>query len=107
MYHKRHDENAYVAYVRGKRCNDAKSFFYEISASFQFPFYFGENWDALDECLQDLEWLKFEKIVLVISNYSVLLENNIDSKKTALRCITSAMKYWDNENISFDVIINN
>jgi hypothetical protein len=29
----------------------------EFAASFQFPYYFGENWPAFDECINDLSWL--------------------------------------------------
>ena len=32
---------AYVSYLRGKRCKTEDLFFMEISASFQFPDYYG------------------------------------------------------------------
>lgn len=32
----------------------------------RFPFYFGWNWDAFEECLHDLSWLPEEAPILVI-----------------------------------------
>jgi RNAse (barnase) inhibitor barstar len=49
------------------------SLFDEIAASFQFPWYFGENWDALDECLNDLAWLPARSYLLGIMDASQVL----------------------------------
>jgi len=46
-----------VRLVRGAKMRTTARLFDEISAAFQFPCYFGENWDALDECLNDIDWL--------------------------------------------------
>ncbi|MCO5164902.1 MAG: barstar family protein [Planctomycetes bacterium] len=38
-----------------------------LAAGLEFPAYFGWNWDAVDDCLQDLAWLgAWEGIVLVV-----------------------------------------
>ena len=39
----------------------------------QFPWYFGENWDALAECLTDLDWLPADQYVLAIDQADQLL----------------------------------
>ena len=48
--------------------------FDETAAALQFPDYFGENWDAFDECLSDMDWLPVSVgIVLVIDDPLVVL----------------------------------
>jgi len=44
----------------------------ELARVFRFPDYFGENWDALDECLRDLEWLPARGYLLRVHNAEAL-----------------------------------
>lgn len=37
-----------------------------VAAAMQFPDYFGNNWDALDECLGDMDWLPSDGYLLVL-----------------------------------------
>jgi hypothetical protein len=46
-----------VRFLRGSKMKTERGLFDELSAAFQFPYYFGDNWDALDECMADLSWL--------------------------------------------------
>ncbi len=43
-----------------------------IAKEMRFPSYFGRNWDALDECLRDLEWVPAEGYVLFFRGAEVL-----------------------------------
>lgn len=45
-----------------------KELFAVIASAMQFPDYFGHNWDALDECLCDMDWLPAEGYLLVLRN---------------------------------------
>jgi hypothetical protein len=68
--------------VRGTKCRTSSGLFDEIAAAWQFPPYFGANWDALDECLGDLEWLPAKAYVLVVTEADQLLA---DEPPDALR----------------------
>ena len=102
---------AYGSYLRGKKCRTENDFFSEVAASFQFPFYYGENWDAFDECIQDLEWLKFTKILVIFDDFSLsfrdqpelqlLLQNRV------IEYWSRAIKYWESENKTVEVWLNN
>jgi RNAse (barnase) inhibitor barstar len=52
---------------------DQKSvLFRDIGAALHFPSYYGQNLDALAECLSDLSWIPATMVVLVIRNFSFL-----------------------------------
>lgn len=70
--------------VRGSSMRDQDGLFAELSAAWQFPPYFGWNWNALDECINDLDWLAWlegihhmrphpDVFVMLISDASQLL----------------------------------
>ena len=59
--------------VRGSKSQTAAALFDEMAAALQFPYYFGENWDALDECLNDLEWLDASGLILIFTEAERLL----------------------------------
>ncbi len=62
-------------WLRGSKMRTANGVFDEFAAALQFPPYFGENWDALDECLNDLDWLQGEGAALFILDADQLLQD--------------------------------
>lgn len=102
---------AYTSYLRGKRCKNETLFFYEVSASFQFPYYFGENWPAFDECICDLEWLNISKVFVVIDDFSQMFSGQAENQKNlqerVIRYFSDMIEYWKSENIPVEVWLNN
>lgn len=45
---------AWVPVINGAECPDEQTFFSEAANALNFPTYFGGNWDAFRECLNDL-----------------------------------------------------
>jgi len=105
------ESKAYAAYLRGKRCKTEDSFFHEVSAAFQFPYYFGENWPAIDECLCDLEWLNAQKIFVVIDDFSCMFseQKHIQSvlQNRVVKYFDIMVKYWNEQGIPVEVWLNN
>ena len=62
-------------WLRASKMRTANALFVEFAAALQFPPYFGENWDALDECLNDLEWLDGDGAALFILDADQLLQD--------------------------------
>src|SRR6516162_7921723 len=67
------DTPVVVKRIRGHKAKSTAALFDEMAAALQFPSYFGENWNALDECLNDLEWLPGDGYVLVFERAPDLL----------------------------------
>ena len=68
----------------GSRCRSTSSFLREIGHALRFPPYYGANWDALDECIHDLDWLPSGGVVLVIRHSSELLVDEPSERLTTL-----------------------
>lgn len=65
-----------VRRVRGRKMTTAQGLFDEMAAALQFPAYFGENWNAFDECISDMDWLPLVGglAILVSEPHKVLAE---------------------------------
>lgn len=102
---------AYVSYLRGKHCKTEDDFLIEVAASFQFPYYYGENWPAFDECIQDLEWLNFSKIFVIFDDFGETFCNqpSIQSilQDRVVEYFGRAADYWELEGKTFEVWLNN
>lgn len=74
------DRRVVVRVIRGAKAATEGELFDEMSAALQFPYYFGENWNAIDECLTDLEWLSGDSYVLFFTDSAQLLAQEPPSR---------------------------
>jgi hypothetical protein len=72
-----------VRELRGSKMSTVSALFDEFAAALQFPYYFGENKDAFDECMRDLD--EFVGIaagyVLVIRDAEQVLSAEPDQRR--------------------------
>jgi hypothetical protein len=81
--------------LRGKKMTTIQSAFDEIGAAFQFPWYFGENWAAFDECLNDPDWMPALATVVVVTDSSALFASERARDKLAARFIATLRRAID------------
>jgi RNAse (barnase) inhibitor barstar len=83
-----------VRILRGMQCATKEGVLDEFARGLDFPEYFGRNWDALEDCLTDLEWLSAEAYVLVITNADHVLKKSPGDLKTLAGILASAAAHW-------------
>ena len=60
----------------------------------EFPDYFGHNWDALEECLTDLEWLPAKGYIVLITDAAHVLSHDESEYETFLEILRDAGEAW-------------
>src|SRR5438477_6914733 len=104
----RFDSEASVEYLRaeagkqewrlysldGYKISDKKSFLEKIARAMKFPDYFGKNWDALNDCLTDMEWARGAGYILLYQFPDRFVKKNPDEWKVAVDIFNTAIEFW-------------
>lgn len=62
-----------------------------IASKLAFPDWFGDNWDALEDCLSDLSWREGEGHVLVFEGFQGLPADDVGVLREVL---AAAAEFW-------------
>ncbi len=85
----------HLVLLRGSKCKTVSALLAEFAKAFDFPEYFGHNWDALEECLTDLEWLPAKGYVVLLSDAElVLTKAEADEWATLVEVLNDAGEAW-------------
>jgi len=80
--------------IKGRHCKTPANLFAEFARALEFPDYFGHNWDALEECLADLEWLPAKGYILLITDAGCVLPGDEEEYETFLEILRDAGEAW-------------
>ncbi|MGH7626152.1 MAG: barstar family protein [Gemmatimonadaceae bacterium] len=100
--------------LRGRHMQTVTTLCDEMGAALQFPYYFGGNFNAIEDCLTDLDWLPGNSYVLVVTDApSVLARADPDDVEAFLALLARVHEYWQHggdapgsEPVPFDVILH-
>jgi hypothetical protein len=88
-------KKAVVRMIRGKKSQTIDELFNEVSAALQFPYYFGENWAAFNECIYDLDWVPGESYILMFGDANLLLQHESPADfRVLMSILTEARENW-------------
>ena len=83
-----------VRTLDGGRCRTKRTFLAEIARVLGFPAHFGGTWDALEDCLTDLEWLPGAGYRVVILAADRLLAREPASYATLVALLADVGRAW-------------
>lgn len=84
------ENNTRYVFLDGFACKKLDRCYITLQEQLSIPGYFGKNLDALEEVLDDLDWIKEEKIKIIVSNTSFLLEHDPEKKNAFLDILHSS-----------------
>jgi barstar (barnase inhibitor) len=86
--------------------SDRGAFLRRCAGIFSLPGYFGNNWDALHECLLDLAGSGAPGAVVHWRRGAALAQRSPESVTTALEILQDAAMYWGSSGRAFVVVVD-
>lgn len=92
-------------YLDGKRITDKASFLAVAGQAFAFPAYAGHNWDAFEELIRDLGWLRAPGYVVLYDHVHRFAGLHPTQWQTALEIFQHAAATWQADRVPFFVLL--
>jgi RNAse (barnase) inhibitor barstar len=93
-------------HVEGRNIARKEQLLNHVATALRFPEHFGGNWDALEECLTDLEWVDAEGYVLYYDHIDALLAAHPDQFETLVEILRDAVQSWKDDGSAMIVILS-
>lgn len=72
-----------------------------LKAGLSLPDYFGANWDALEECLRDLQIEGSQGVLLVLRSADALLSVPASDRHTLTSILSETARFWEGGGVRF------
>ncbi|WP_068469972.1 barstar family protein [Candidatus Protochlamydia phocaeensis] len=79
-----------------KDIREKSELFNLFSTQLEFPLYFGANWDALYDCLRDLNWILENEILIIHEDIPLKVAES--EEKKYLELLLDVLISWQNDN---------
>ncbi len=89
----------------GSEVESKQAFLEMCDEAFGLPDWFGMNWDALEECLADLDLDGADGVVVVWTSWGLLAEADASAFATALDILRGAQRSWSRDGVPGGVLL--
>jgi len=93
-------------HVEGRNIARKEQLLSHVASALRFPSHFGDNWDALEECLTDLEWVDAEGYVIYYDHIDALLSAHPDQFETLVEILRDAVQSWKEDGSAMIVLLS-
>ncbi len=87
------------------RASSKRSLLAAFADGLRLPEHFGENWDALADCLEDGDWLGKAGAVVRIAHSAAYRKAHPNDWETAEEILTEAAEFWRERHVPFWVLV--
>lgn len=94
-----------VARLDGAALENDDTVFMAFFNAFEFPEYFGWNWDALSDCLQDMAWYAADRYLVLIEHAELALAQDEEGRRVLFSILKRAASCRA-ESIPFKVVLH-
>lgn len=91
--------------IDGSKFHSKADILRKVGKALHFPDYYGENWDALGDCLHDFSWRKGDSHYIVLSHLDGILHGGMNEIRILGTIFADACKHWEHMGEVFVVIL--
>jgi RNAse (barnase) inhibitor barstar len=92
--------------LHGHAIESKEALFHIVAKEMGFPDYFGNNWDALEECMNDLmEWIPANGYVVLFEDAHIFCQSAPNDFLTFIEMVAGIADEWTHEGIPLFLIL--
>ena len=92
-------------HIDGNEVKTKAEFFQASAQMMNLPDYFGDNWDAFSDCINDLSWLSADGYILLYTQPDHFAHSDPSEWSIALDIFQEAVESWQETDIPMYVLL--
>lgn len=93
-------------HLEGKNIARKEQLLNHAATALHFPKSFGQNWDGLEDCLTDLEWVDADGYVIYYDHIDAFLTAQPDQFETLVEILRDAVASWKEDGSAMVVLLS-